>query len=99
MYLNLNDLVQQAPSINLTVSAADLRDFASQLIEETKEQLENTISDAKAETYVSSEKAMEILDICKTTLWRWKKRNYLIPIRIGGNDRYRMSDIKKIMEG
>lgn len=97
--MNIINLLQEAPAINLTVSAADLRDFASQLIEETKEQLESTLSDAKAETYVSTEKAMEILNVCKTTMWRWKKRNYLKPIRVGGIERYRMSDIKKILEG
>ncbi len=97
--MNLKEILEAAPSINLTVSAADLRDFASQLIEQTKDQLEQTISDSKAETYVSTEKTMELLDICKTTLWRWKKRNYLVPIRVGGSERYRMSDIKKIMEG
>lgn len=97
--MDILNIVQQAPSINITVSAADLRDFASRLIEQTKAELEQTISDSKAESYVSSEKAIELLDICKTTLWRWKKRNYLVPIRVGGNERYRMSDIKKILEG
>lgn len=83
----------------MTITAADLRDFAAQLIAETKAELEQSISDSKAETYLSGEKVMETMGISKTTLWRWKQRGYLVPVRIGGNDRYRMSDIKKIMEG
>lgn len=97
--LNISELAQNAPQINLTITAADLRNFASELISQTKEQLEQEISDSKAETYLSSEKVMEMMEISKTTLWRWKQRGYLVPVRIGGNDRYRLSDIKKIMEG
>ena len=61
--------------------------------------LEQEIADSKAETYVSREKAMEILGKGSTTLWRWKKMGYLVPITVGAIDRYRMSDIRRIMEG
>ena len=97
--LNIAELAQCAPQINLTITAADLREFASNLIEETKNELEQSISDSKAETYITSEKAMEVLSVSKTTLWRWKQRGYLVPVRIGGNDRYKLSDINRIIEG
>lgn len=97
--MNIQELAQCAPAVNLTITASDLKDFAALLIAETKEQLEQEISDSKAETYLSGEKVMEIMEISKTTLWRWKQRGYLVPVRVGGNDRYRMSDIQKIVEG
>ena len=97
--MDIQQLAQCAPAINLTITASDLKDFAALLIAETKEQLEQEISDSKAETYLSSEKVMEMMEISKTTLWRWKQRGYLVPVRIGGNDRYRLSDIQKIVEG
>lgn len=97
--LNIAELAQSAPAINLTITAGDLKDFAALLIAQTKAELEQSISDSKAETYLSSEKVMEMMEISKTTLWRWKQRGYLVPVRIGGNDRYKMSDIKKMMEG
>lgn len=97
--MDIKQLVQCAPQINLTITASDLKDFAAQLIFETKEQLEQSISDSKAETYLSSDKVLEMLEISQTTLWRWKKRGYLVPVRVGGNERYRLSDIKKILEG
>ena len=97
--MNIAELVQSAPAINLTITASDLKDFAAQLIAETKEQLEQEVSDSKAETYLSSEKVMQMMEISKSTLWRWKKRGYLVPVRLGNNDRYKFSDIKKIMEG
>ena len=97
--MDIQQLAQCAPAINLTITASDLKDFAALLIAETKAELEQSISDSKAETYLSSEKVMEMMEISKTTLWRWKQRGYLVPVRIGGNDRYRLSDIQKIVEG
>ena len=97
--MNIQELAQCAPAINLTITAADLKDFAALLIAETKEQLEQEISDSKSETYLSSEKVMQMMEISKSTLWRWKQRGYLVPVRIGNNERYKLSDIKKILEG
>ena len=97
--MNIQELAQCAPAINLTIKASDLKDFAALLIAETKAELEQSISDSKAETYLSSEKVLEMMEISKTTLWRWKQRGYLVPVRIGGNERYRLSDINKILEG
>ena len=97
--LNISELAQNAPQINLTITAADLRNFASELISQTKAELEQSISDSKAETYLSGEKVMEMMEISKSTLWRWKKRGYLVPVRLGNNERYKLSDIKKILEG
>ena len=97
--MNIQELAQCAPAINLTITASDLKDFAALLIAETKAELEQEIADSKAEAYLSSQKVMQTLEISKTTLWRWKQRGYLVPVRVGGNERYRFSDIKKIMEG
>jgi predicted site-specific integrase-resolvase len=36
--------------------------------------------------------------VTKPTLWSWNKKGYLTTIKIGGKRRYRMSDVKKILE-
>ena len=96
--VNLIELAQCAPAISITVTAEDLKDFATQLIAETKAELEQTVRESNAEAYLTGEKVMEMLEISKATLWRWKQRGYLTPIRLGGNDRYRLSDINHILE-
>jgi DNA-binding transcriptional MerR regulator len=96
--MNIQELAQCAPAINITITAAELKDFATQLIAETKAELEQSISESKAEAYLTGEKVMEMLEISKATLYRWKQRGYLVPIRIGGNDRYRLSDINHILQ-
>ncbi|MDD3772281.1 MAG: helix-turn-helix domain-containing protein, partial [Weeksellaceae bacterium] len=65
----------------------------------TRKELEQQITDASTETYPSVDQVAKILNVSKTTLWRWDKSGYLKTIEIGGKRRYRMSDIKKILEG
>lgn len=65
----------------------------------TRKELEQQITDSNTETYPSPKKVCEILDIDLSTLWRWNKRGYLCHIEIGGKRRYRMSDVKAILNG
>ena len=99
MNKNLIELAQQCPGLQVSLTLGELVDAFRLLIGETKQELEQTIADSKAETYLSREKTMETLDISSTTLWRWAQIGYLTPLNVGGKHRYRMSDIKRIMEG
>lgn len=98
MYKNLVELAKECPGLQVTISLGELIDANRMLIAEVKRELEQEIADSKAETYISRDKAMEILDVSSSTLWRWKKMGYLVPVTVGANDRYRMSDIRRIME-
>ena len=40
----------------------------------------------------------DVLQISETTLWRWAKAGYRLPVMIGGQKRYRQSDIEKMVE-
>ena len=93
----LISLAQKYPNMNVTIGLAVLLEFGRFLINETKQQIEQTIADEKAESYVSPKKTAEILDVNLSTLWRWQRRNYLIPIELGGKRKYRKSDIDKIL--
>jgi len=99
MYKNLIELAKECPGLQVTITLGELIEANRLLIAEVKRELEQEIADSKAETYISREKAMEILDVSSTTLWRWKRMGYLVPVSVGANDRYRMSDIRRIMEG
>ena len=85
--------------MNITVGAADLTDFAVFLVSETKRQIQQDLTDAAAETHVTPQKTAEIFDVDPSTLWRWRKRNYLVPVEVGGLRRYKMSDIQRILNG
>ena len=85
--------------IQYVIGKDDLREILNEIIDERIALFEKRNEEKRNEELVTYERVMEILGVSKSTIWRWKQRGYLVPIRIGGNDRYRMSDIKKIMEG
>ena len=98
-YLDLIQLAKECPGLQVSITLGELVEANRLLIAEAKRELEQEIADSKAETYVSRAQAMQILGKGSTTLWRWKKLGYLVPVTVGAIDRYRMSDIRRIMEG
>ena len=83
----------------VSIKLGELVEANTLLIAETKRELEQLVTDQKAETYPSREKVMEILGVSSATLWRWQKLGYLVPLNVGGKRRYRMSDVKRVLEG
>ena len=96
---NLKDLLQESGNITIAVSLIDLKQFAVDIIESTKRELEDVVIADKAETYPSPKRVCEILDVDASTLWRWNKRGYLCPAEVGGKRRYKMSDVNAILNG
>lgn len=99
MTTNLIEIAKQCPDLIVSIKLGELVEANTLLIAETKRELEQTIADQKAETYPSRDKVMEILGVSSATLWRWQKVGYLVPLNVGGKRRYRMSDVKRILEG
>lgn len=96
---SLIELAQQCPGLQVSMTLGDLVEANRLLIAETRCELEQEIADQRAETYISRNKAMEVLGISSSTLWRWEQLNYLVPFCVGGKKRYRMSDIRRLVEG
>ena len=97
--MNMYDLLSSNSGVNITINAGQLLEAINYCVSATRNALEQQITDANTETYPSIEKVAEILDVNKTTLWRWAKQGYLVPLTIGGKRRYRMTDVKRILEG
>ena len=98
-YTNLVQVAKQCPDLVVSIKLGDLMEANTILIADTKRELEQLITDQNAETYPSRDKVMEMLGVCEATLWRWAKNGYLVPLNVGGKRRYRMSDVKRILEG
>ena len=97
MEANLIELAKVCPEAIISVKVGDLIEANEALVAKTKEQLEQLITDSATETYPSRQKVAEILDVDLSTLHRWAKRGLLVPIEIGGKRRYRMSDIRRML--
>ncbi|MGN1258570.1 MAG: helix-turn-helix domain-containing protein [Candidatus Limisoma sp.] len=94
---NLITLAEQFPNLQVTISLSDLITANRQLVEMTRAELEKQITDANTETYPSVDKVCEILGVVKSTLWRWEKKGVLVPIKVGGKNRYKMSDVRQLL--
>ena len=95
--LDLIEIAKHCPGLKVEISIGDLIEANTLLIAEVKRELEQSIADEKAETYLSRETVAEMLEVSTATLWRWQKLNYLVPIMVGGKRRYRKSDVMKIL--
>jgi len=90
------ELLKDVPNLKVEISAAELletmRNVTAEIIEryEKKEQ---------PEEYITRKQTAKKLDVNPSTLWRWERENYLVPIRVGGKVRYRLSDVERIMKG
>ncbi len=83
------------------ISGADLFNFANHLIEQTRKDITATLKAQLIEQdqRLSTEQVAEMLSVDVSTLWRWHKRGYLTYTKVGGLNRYKLSDVKKILEG
>jgi hypothetical protein len=95
--MKINELIKEG-ALTLAVNANDLKEFAQDIVFQTKRELEEAIIKKQSERFVSTKTACELFDVDKTTLWRWGQKHYLIPIKVGGKKRYRMRDVEQILE-
>jgi hypothetical protein len=94
----LNLLTSDA-NFNITIQKADLLDFANFMISKTKTELEAEVIAKNSERYVPRLEACQVLQVDQSTLFRWAKRGYLVPMEVGGKRVYKMSDLTRILNG
>jgi predicted DNA-binding transcriptional regulator AlpA len=96
--MGIAEIINSGATVSLTVGANDLRDFAQAIAEKTRQEIEKEVAENKGEVYYTAEQVCGMLSIDISTLWRWNKRDYLTPIKVGGLRRFRRSDINRILE-
>jgi hypothetical protein len=97
--MNLNEIIKSGTNVSITVEAKDLKHFADYLIDKTKKEIEDVVISDKAESYPTVRQVTEMLNVDASTLWRWNKKGYLKTIEFGGGRRYKMSEVKALMNG
>ena len=100
MEVNIIELATQCQDITISIKASDLltvgRTLKDEILEELRADQEDRPS-AASEQLLSREETMEKFRISSATIWRWKKCGYLVPIKVGSMDRYRLSDINALL--
>jgi hypothetical protein len=97
--MNINELLKTGVNLTVSVGINDLREWHKEVIEDTRRELEEIVLTDKTETYPTVKQVQEILHVDTSTLWRWNKKGYLKTIEFGGGRRYKMSEVKAILNG
>ena len=100
MEVNIIELATQCPDITISIKASDLLTVGRTLKDEILEELRANQEDRSlpaSEQLLSREETMEKFRISSATIWRWKKCGYLVPLKVGSMDRYRLSDINALL--
>lgn len=98
MSYNLLQLSKECPGLTVSITAADLVAANKALIETTKREMSELL-ERKSPHLLTREMVMEKLNIVPSTLWRWAKSGYLVPVNVGGQRRYKSTDVDEILEG
>lgn len=93
---NLIELARECPDISVTVRLGDLMDAFRTMVSEVREEMEMKTAEDLTDRLVKRDETARILGVDTTTLWRWEKEDYLIPVRVGRSVKYRYSDIARI---
>lgn len=96
--IDLIRLAQEAPGTIISVQVKDLVSANERLVERTIADMERMIAERREIIYMTKDQVLAKLNVAPTTLWRWQKRGYLVPVKVGGENRYRSTDIDKILE-
>lgn len=85
--------------MSITIRLEDLMEANRSLLAELLEQesLERE-KRSKEETYLTRDQVMDMLNISSTTLWRWMKQKYLVPIEIGAKRLYLRSEVERLLK-
>lgn len=94
--MNIVSILNTDANVQLVINASDLREYSLSLIDDVLSKKEEREPE---EHYLTTNAAAKRLDVDISTLWRYAKCDYLVPIKVGGKKRYRESDIKRIEEG
>ena len=97
--IDLLQLAKEAPGTIISVPVKDLVSANERLVEKTIADMERMIAEKRETVYLNRDQVLAKLNVDPSTLWRWQKRGYLVPVKVGGENRYRSTDIEKILEG
>ena len=98
--MNIIELARQCPEVTISVKASDLVEMGKTLKDELLQDLRDVLPEAthrEEDSFLTREETIKKLGVSSTTLWRWKKCGYLVPVQLGAMDRYRISDINAIL--
>lgn len=93
--LNLENIKS---GITINLKESELQAFAEYVISETIERYKAEIDRNPEDTFYNIKEVCVIFSIDRSTVHRWGKQKYLVPLKLGGLVRFRKSDILEIID-
>lgn len=92
--MDIAKLIQENPSINITINAQDLLEFSTSLACKTVQEFINS----KNEKFLTRSELIERFQVSEATLWRWTKHKIIHSKRVGGRVYYPESEVNRLIE-
>ena len=90
--MSIKQIIDSNPNIQLVISAADLKEFALELLAEREK------SSTQSKKYLTIAETVEKYGVSQSTLYRWSRLGYLPKVKLGGKSFYRENDIINLIE-
>ena len=98
MNTSILEILQSGADVTVNVKANDLKDFGRYLIDAATREVKDRLKAEEDDILLNVEEVMSRLGIKdRTTLWRWHKKGYLVPVKAGKRLLYRLSQIERIL--
>lgn len=94
--MDLKQLSELDGEVNVTVRLEDLRRWHEEL---TTSAPPTTSNQPNAGELYTRKQTIALLGVDSSTLWRWAKSGYLVPVEYGGQRRYHANDVQRILNG
>lgn len=94
--MDLKQLSELGGEVNVTVRLEDLRRWHEEL---TASAPPITSHQPNASELYTRKQTIALLGVDSSTLWRWAKSGYLVPVEYGGQRRYHANDVQRIFKG
>ena len=97
MEKDIRKLAQEYPGVILQIRAEELMDCINSIFNDFCAEHERIVREKHEEKFFTREEVAEMLRRDKSTISRWKKSGYLVPVEVGGVDLYSKKDIDKLL--
>lgn len=91
----MNELKKNMDMTFVYMTREEFQEIIDTTIAKTLEQFEKMIVEERSDRLLTTNEVSKQFNVDASTLWRWEKRNYLLPVRLGGKKFYKLSDLKK----
>ena len=96
--MDLKQLYEMGGDVHVTVRLEDLRQWHRELTAVASPPSVMPVPQHAGELYTRKQ-TIALLGVDSSTLWRWAKSGYLVPVEYGGQRRYRVADVQRILNG